>query len=284
MNPILHMSTSRKGLVAAAVASVLLAACAATPTAPAGSAEVRAKLSQLQSNPDLASRAPDAMKDAAIAVSLAETPQVDAELASHNVYMADRKVGIASARAGTELAEAQRAELSQARDQSRLDARTLEADAAKSQLVVARASAADAERENAELQRRIDGMNAKATERGLVLNLSDTLFETGRADLKSGSVANLDGLVAFLNSYPDRRVIIEGHTDSIGDVDYNTGLSHRRADSVKSYLMRQGIDPVRLATAGLGESTPIASNDSATGRQQNRRVEVIIVNQTAKTQ
>lgn len=273
--------TPGKSLIAAAVASVLLAACAATPTAPSGAADARARLIQLQGNPDLATRAPAAIKDAENAVSIAEQPQADEDLANHNVYIADRKVGIAVAQASTELAEAQRSDLSKERDKARLDARTLEADIATSRLATARQSSADAEQQAAELQRQLDAMQAKATDRGLVLSLSDTLFETARADLKAGAVGNLDRLVAFLNSYPDRSVMIEGHTDSVGGDDYNSGLSQRRADSVKSYLMRGGIDPVRLTAAGRGENTPIASNDSAAGRQQNRRVEVIIVNQTA---
>lgn len=276
-----NMPIPGKSLVAAAVASVLLAACAATPSAPSGAADARARLIQLQSNPDLATRAPAAIKDAEKAVSIAEQPQADEVLANHNVYIADRKVGIAVAQASTELAQAQRSDLSKERDKARLDARTLEADIATSRLATAQQSAADAGQQAADLQRQLDAMQAKATDRGLVLNLSDTLFETARADLKTGAVDNLDRLVAFLNSYPDRTVMIEGHTDSVGGDDYNIGLSQRRADSVKSYLMRGGIDPVRLTASGRGESTPVASNDSAMGRQENRRVELIIVNQTA---
>jgi outer membrane protein OmpA-like peptidoglycan-associated protein len=128
------------------------------------------------------------------------------------------------------------------------------------------------------LQRQIDELQAKDTDRGLVLTLGDVLFESGKADLKSGATGNLNKLIAFLNNYPSRTVMIEGHTDSVGGEDYNQGLSQRRADSVKSYLAGQGIDSGRLDASGHGESDPVADNESAAGRQQNRRVEVIISN------
>lgn len=94
--------------------------------------------------------------------------------------------------------------------------------------------------------------------------------------MKAGATGNLDKLVAFLNRYPDRTVAIEGYTDSVGGDDYNQGLSERRADAVKSYLTGQGIGSMRLTASGKGKSDPVAGNDSAAGRQQNRRVEVVI--------
>jgi outer membrane protein OmpA-like peptidoglycan-associated protein len=109
-----------------------------------------------------------------------------------------------------------------------------------------------------------------------VLTLGDVLFETGRADLKAGAAVNLGKLVAFLTKYPERLVAIEGYTDSVGSDDYNQALSQRRADSVRSYLVRAGIEPGRLSASGMGKNDPVADNDSAIGRQQNRRVAVII--------
>jgi outer membrane protein OmpA-like peptidoglycan-associated protein len=278
----------RKTLIAAAVASVLLAACTTAPVKPDGAAEARVKLTQLQSDPNLASRAAVAIKDADAAVRAAEQPQADKELAAHRVYLADRKVDTAKALAETRFAEDQRAMITAQRDSARLDARTREADAANGQVATARAEgaeqkvAADQARSGAaELQRQVEALQAKATDRGLVLTLGDVLFATGRADLKTGDTGNLNKLVAFLNKYPDRTVAIEGHTDSVGSEDYNQGLSERRANSVKSYLAGQGIGSVRLSALGKGQSDPVAGNDSATGRQQNRRVEVIISNPSA---
>lgn len=277
--------TIGRTLVATTVASVLLAACATSPTAPDGAADVRARLTQLQSDPNLATRATVAIKEADVAVSAAEQPEADKVLGSHRVYIADRKVEIARAQAETRLFEDQRAALSAQRETARLDSRTREADAAKDAAAMARSDAdyaraatADAQEQTAELQRQIDAMNAKVTDRGLVLTLGDVLFSSGRADLKAGTINHLDQLVAFLARYPDRTVMIEGHTDSVGGDDYNQGLSQRRADSVRSYIVRQGVDGSRVTTMGAGESTPVAGNETESGRQQNRRVEVIISN------
>jgi len=261
-------------LIATSVAAVLLAACAAAPVKPDGAADARSKLTQLQSDPSLAGRAPLAVKEADTAVQVAEQPQADQELGAYRVYMADRKVEIARAQAETSLAEDQRTALSANRESSRLDARTREADAAH-------VATANSEQQAAELQRQIDVLQAKPTDRGLIVTLGDVLFDTGKASLKAGATSNLNKLVAFLNEYSDRTVLIEGYTDSVGTEDFNQGLSERRADSVKSYLAGQGIGSIRLSASGKGESDPVASNDSAAGRQQNRRVEVIISNPPA---
>jgi len=275
-------------LIAAAVASALLAACAVAPVKPDGAAEARNKLTQLQSNPNLANRAPVAVKEADVAVRAAEQPQADKELGEYLVYMADRKVEIARAEADTSFAEDQRAALSAQRDKARLDARTHEADVAEGKVATARdeagaanLAAANSEQQAAELQRQIDVLQAKPTDRGLVLTLGDVLFASGKANLLSGATGNLDKLAAFLNKYPDRTVVIEGYTDNVGSEDYNQGLSERRADSVKSYLAGQGIGALRLSALGKGESGAVADNSSATGRQQNRRVEVVISNPAA---
>jgi len=264
----------RKTLIAATVASVLLAACAAVPVKPDGAAEARSKLTQLQSDPNLAGRAPVAVKEADAAVQAAEQPQADQELGAYKVYLADRKVEIARAQAETSFAEDQRAALSAQREGARLVARTQEADAAH-------LAAASSAQQAVDLQRQIDVLQAKPTDRGLVVTLGDVLFDTGKAGLKAGATSNLNKLVAFLNQYPDRTVAIEGYTDSVGSEDYNQGLSERRADSVKAYLAGQGIGAIRLSALGKGESDPVAGNDSAAGRQQNRRVEVIISNPPA---
>jgi outer membrane protein OmpA-like peptidoglycan-associated protein len=290
-----------KTLIAAAVASLLLVACAAAPVRPDGADAARARLTQLQNNPELATRAPVSMKDAEVAVRIAEQPQTDVEIGKYNVYMADRKVDIAVAQAETALAVDQRVGLAHEQEKARLDARTREADLANSKLANARdvianqknqaadaaalaaqqaadAAALQAAQQNAEMQRQLDEMHAKMTDRGAVLTLGDVLFATGRADLKVGATNNLDRLVVFLTSYPNRTVVIEGYTDNIGGDEYNMALSQRRSDSVKAYLTGQGIGSERLTSTGKGLSNPIAGNGSAEGRQQNRRVEVIISN------
>jgi len=293
----------RRTLIAMVVTSILLtAACTTASVKPDGAGEARVKLTQLQSDSRLASRAAAEIKDADAAVHAAEQPEVNKELAAHRLYLADRKVDTAKALAETRLAEDQRTEITAQRDSARLDARTHEADTAKGAAATARAegaeqklaadqargeavaaqlAAARSEQQAAELQRQIDVLQAKPTDRGLVLTLGDVLFTTGRADLKPGASDNLNKLVAFLDKYPQRDVAIQGYTDSVGTDDYNQRLSERRADSVKSYLAERGVSSMRISASGKGRSDPVADNDSASGRQQNRRVEVIISNPPA---
>ncbi|MGC8518230.1 MAG: OmpA family protein [Steroidobacteraceae bacterium] len=289
-------------LVAAAVASVLLAACASAPVESNGAADARANLTRLQSNPDLANRAPLALDAAVQAVRLAEQPQDDRRLEAYRVFLADRKVETARAQAETAFLEAQRPALMAQRERARLHARTREADVAQSEVAAARADTADAkvaaaqargevsaarvaaagsQQYTASLQQQIERLQAKSTDRGLVLTLGDVLFRNGGAALRAGASRQLNRLVAFLDQYPNRTIAIRGYTDNVGTEDYNLGLSERRADSVKSYLIGQGIQSRRISASGEGESDPVAGNDSAFGRQQNRRVEVIISDSSA---
>lgn len=284
-------------LVAAGVALALLGACSTPPTKPDGADALRLSLIQLQADPQLASRAPLALKDAELAVAAAEQPQSDAALATHLVFLADRKIAIARAQAETRFAVDQRQALNDQRDALRLEARTEEADsanrraavaqvdasnqkaaadAARAEVDVARGAAADDALAAEEMQRQITELEGKVTDRGLVLTLGDVLFATGTADLNGGGNGHLAKLAGFLNKYPQRTARIEGYTDSVGGEDYNQGLSQRRADGVKSYLIAQGVEGTRLNATGKGESSPVGDNSSATGRQQNRRVEVII--------
>ena len=115
------------------------------------------------------------------------------------------------------------------------------------------------------------------TERGLMMTVDAEVFANGRADLKGASQeSSLDRLVKFLNLHSSGDVTIEGHTDSLGSEGYNHGLSQRRADAVKSYLIAHGINGRRLTALGKGGSRPVAGNNTAAGRQRNARVEVII--------
>jgi outer membrane protein OmpA-like peptidoglycan-associated protein len=272
-----------RSLIGVAVAASLFIGCASTPKKPAGSEAVRAKLTALQGDSTLATRAPVAIKDAEVAVREAEISQKDLVLAAHRVYIADRKVDTARALAETRSAEEARTALNQESEKARLDSRTREADRAKSDAVVARADSAalklaanESEQDAAELRRQLEILQAKPTDRGLVLTLGDTLFATGRSELKSGATANLDRVTAFMNEYPKRTAAIEGFTDSMGSEEMNQSLSQRRADAVKSYLVGQGVGSARLSSSGRGENSPVADNESAAGRQQNRRVEVVI--------
>lgn len=251
------------------LAAVLLGGCASTPERSSGAIQARSNLTTLENDRYLGDRAVEEIGEAEHAVTLAEEPLRDSEarLNEHRVYMANQKIEIARAKATARYAEAQRELMGQARDDARLQARTSEADKAR--------------REQADLKRQLDALQAKSTDRGIVLTLGDTLFATGSSELQRGSQDNLSRLADFLNQHPERRALIEGHTDSVGNAASNQRLSLSRADSVRAYLTQRGISPSRLSASGMGQDRPIASNDSAQGRQQNRRVEVIIANPPA---
>lgn len=274
-----------------AAAALLLGACA-TATKPAGADAVRAELTRLQTDPAYASRAAVALQDAEIAVRAAEVPTEDQVAGERAVYVAERKVAIARAQADKRIAEDARKGLSEQRDMIRLDARTAEAETAKAraqeaiataqaeqQAAAAAQQAALAARAEAdELRRQMEDLQAKQTDRGLVMTLGDVLFASGKSELKAGSAQRLDKLVAFLAKHPQRSVIVEGHTDSSGSDEANLALSQRRADAVRVYLLTQGIAASRVTAVGKGESLPVADNGTPAGRQQNRRVEIVIAN------
>ena len=128
----------------------------------------------------------------------------------------------------------------------------------------------------AQQQQQLSDLNAKKTARGLVITLGDVLFSSNKAQLKSGGMRNMQKLADFLNKYPQHKVLIEGYTDSIGSDSLNQKLSERRAMSVKTALIGMGISSERITTQGYGEAFPVAGNDTASSRQLNRRVEIIL--------
>ncbi len=122
------------------------------------------------------------------------------------------------------------------------------------------------------------GADVRDTNRGVVVNLPDVLFEFNRADLTPDARRTVQDISDVLRDFPDRRLSIEGHTDSIGSMGYNQRLSEDRAASVAAELGHSGVNRSRLRSRGFGESRPIATNNSDVGRSRNRRVEVIIEN------
>ena len=210
-----------------------------------------------------------------MAVTAAEQPQADPVINAHLQFMADRKISIAAADAQSQWAVDQRKQITEERAAMQLKSRTQEVDVANQKTSNA---VAEGQRNAAALQQQIDDLQAKVTDRGLVLTLGDVLFTTGTANLNVGTDTHLTKLAGFLTQHPDRTAQIEGYTDSVGSEEYNEALSQRRADAVKGYLVHQGIDAQRLTTLGKGESSPVGDNSTPTGRQQNRRVEVVIAN------
>jgi outer membrane protein OmpA-like peptidoglycan-associated protein len=131
---------------------------------------------------------------------------------------------------------------------------------------------------NEELEDELAGLPARQTDRGLVVTLGEhILFDVDRADIKAGGAQDLARVADFLRNNPDRNLVIEGHTDSTASDAYNLALSQRRANAVEDFLISQGVDPLRISSRGYGEQLPVATNDSAAGRQQNRRVELVIL-------
>lgn len=184
-------------------------------------------------------------------------------------YLAAQTARLAQIKASAKADDARVAAGQTERDRIQLSTRTSEVDNAK----LARDQATQ---KAAGLQSEIDALKAKSTDRGLVLTLGGVLFDTGKADLNPGAARNLDQLVQFLTEHGDRRVEIDGYTDSVGTDSFNLDLSQRRADAVKAVLVTRGIDSSRIASRGYGKAFGIASNADAGGRQLNRRVEIVI--------
>jgi outer membrane protein OmpA-like peptidoglycan-associated protein len=119
-------------------------------------------------------------------------------------------------------------------------------------------------------------LDTRDTPRGLVVNMADVLFDTGRFDLRPIAREKLARLSGIVLAHPGLNLDIGGHTDSTGSDEFNQNLSEQRADSVQKYLIEQGLPDSSLTAAGFGKSMPVADNGTAAGRQQNRRVEIIV--------
>ena len=184
----------------------------------------------------------------------------------HLSYLLERQSQIAKAHA---LAKARKEEVIRLREE-RLKAKL---EAKDNEVAVLKKEAQKAQSALQQLKE----LNARQTDRGLVLTLGDVLFESGKAKLLPGSKRAIDQLSAFLKEHPKREVLIEGHTDNVGSETYNIDLSLRRAEAVANALEAQGIDARRIHTRGYGEIYPVATNKTAAGRQQNRRVEIVIL-------
>jgi outer membrane protein OmpA-like peptidoglycan-associated protein len=195
--------------------------------------------------------------------------------------MSEKAIADAQNRRNAVLLSAREQQVVRAND--RADTMAMEANAANANAQASAAQNAAAQQRAQELESALADLQAKKTDRGFVITLGDVLFATGRADLKPGARHSLEKLSAFLHEYPQRSVQIEGYTDSVGTDDYNQGLSERRADSVRDVLTGMGISGDRIQTRGLGKTSPVADNGTETGRQMNRRVEVIISETDGRT-
>lgn len=203
-------------------------------------------------------RAGDALADARAAADSGDGPR-----AAHLAHLARRHAEIAVAKAEAAAASTRATELAQQREQLRLETRNQQL--------------SQQERQIQTLREQLAELSPRQTDRGLVLTLGNVLFAFDSARLNASAQDPLDKLAAFLRESPDRQVRIEGHTDSTGPAEYNQQLSRQRAQSVADAMVDRGISGARMTVVGYGESRPVASNDTETGRQQNRRVEFLIL-------
>jgi hypothetical protein len=119
-------------------------------------------------------------------------------------------------------------------------------------------------------------MQTTDSARGLIMNMSDVLFDFGKATLRPAAREKLAKVSGILLAYPSLKVRVEGNTDNVGSDEFNQTLSEKRAEAVRDYLVSQNVSPDSLTSIGYGKTRPIASNDTADGRQQNRRVEMVM--------
>jgi outer membrane protein OmpA-like peptidoglycan-associated protein len=117
---------------------------------------------------------------------------------------------------------------------------------------------------------------AQPADDGLVLTLGDVVFDAGKATLQSSAMTAIDRLAQLLSVYPERTVRIEGHTDSVGDAAANQALSERRAAAVRDALLARGVDAARVEAIGFGATHPVAANRTESGRQKNRRIDIVL--------
>jgi len=180
--------------------------------------------------------------------------------------------------------EAEQAAQREAESQREAEQAQVEAEQAKA-LAASSVTAAQLARREAELaveqantlRRQLENLQLRQTESGVVVTLGDVLFETGQTELRDDAMSSLVEVVDLLQSEPDKRIRIEGHTDSTGNSDANLRISQQRADAVLKALVSLGVDAGRVTSVGMGQDFPIASNDSEDGRAQNRRVDVILL-------
>ena len=197
------------------------------------------------------------------------------EQTRHLAYLASAQLSTLRVRSSARDADLQVQQSGAERERLRLQGRDAELERARSGEEAARRAAAQAQDRAAGLQRDLAELSAQNTQRGVMVTLRDMLFATGRAELQPGVRRSIERLAEVLRQHPERRVLIEGFADSTGGSAMNLRLSQRRAEAVRSALVRAGVAPQRLEVRAFGEEYPVADNATAEGRQQNRRVELL---------
>jgi len=202
----------------------------------------------------------------------------EAEQASQDAVRQRQEAEQARAAAQQQQQVAQAAAEQAARDRA---AAVSQQRAAEAETEKARQAAAQAEAEKAQLRAQLLSqlnsiLQTRDSARGLIVNMSDVLFDTGSYTLKPGAREKLAKISGIVLAHPGLNLQIEGHTDSVGTDEFNQQLSERRADSVRDFLAEQGVPGSAISARGFGKTQPVASNDTAEGRQRNRRVELVV--------
>jgi outer membrane protein OmpA-like peptidoglycan-associated protein len=287
MNPSRH-------LLAAATALALVA-CQTTPPMNTDLVAARDAVSQARADPMAARSAAVELERAQEALQRAERAWAanrNTEETQHLSYLARRRAEIAMAVASQAQADERLQQAGAERERARLDARTREVDVATKATREAQANAQSAQGEAeaalrqaardreraAALERDLQSLQARPTQRGLVVTMGEVLFATGGATLQPGALRSVQQLAQVLQQYPERRVLVEGFTDSQGSEQLNLALSMRRAEAFRQALLADGVAPDRIEVRAHGREYPLADNSIAAGRQQNRRVEVLFSN------
>jgi outer membrane protein OmpA-like peptidoglycan-associated protein len=275
--------------------ALMLAACSTVPTTTPTLDEARADFVAANNNPQVATYAPLEFKQASEALDRANQAAAKREsldTIDRLAYVAKQRIATAQEVAKSKAAEAEIANASRERDRVQLEARTAEADRAKRDAAAAQAQAQDAQAQAAaaqaqaaqqadraaRLEAQLAELHAQKTERGMVVTIGDVLFATDRADLNANGMATVRKLAEIMTQNPDRTVMVEGFTDSTGSAAHNKDLSERRAASVAQALVGLGVSRERIGMRGYGEAFPVAPNNTASNRQMNRRVEIVLSN------
>jgi outer membrane protein OmpA-like peptidoglycan-associated protein len=210
----------------------------------------------------------------------ARTRQADAAQRSAEISQRQAEAAQRSAEASQRQSEASQRDAEASQRQSIAERQA--ANDAQMSAQIARQQTLDAESRSRELAAQLAELSAKKTDRGMVITLGDVLFDTNKAQLKSGGMRNVQKLADFFKQYPQRNVMIEGFTDSTGSGSRNQALSEERVQSVRMALLGMGVGTDRITSRGYGESYPVAGNDTAAGRQLNRRVEIVVSDESGK--
>ncbi len=298
-------------LISLTILMALSAACATTPESNSLLEQARTSVEEARSSPDVVTRAPDELNRAQEALREAEEAweaNLPTEEVEHLAYLTIQRSSIAQQAAAASMAQKLIEEAADERRRLQLTILAAEAEAARQQLSATeqRAERSEAERIAAEAraeearrsleqtqqasasrqlttEQRIAALESEITELdarnspplGTVVVLDDVLFELGKSRLLPGAVNNLSRLAEIFKEHPEQAAVIYGYTDNLGPDSLNYALSQQRADAVRDELINQGVEPGQLSTRAFGPENPVATNDTAAGRQLNRRVEIV---------